>query len=64
VLPEPVGELGVELDEITVDRGDLGGESNDQNGADRFSGQGGELLVGGVDSRGGDSGAVAAAAFA
>jgi hypothetical protein len=64
VLPETIGELGVELDEITIDRGNLGGESNHQSGADRFGRQGRELLVGGVDSRRGDSGAVATAAFA
>jgi hypothetical protein len=58
------GELGVELDEITIDRGNLGGESNHQSGADRFGRQGRELLVGGVDGRRGDSGAVATAAFA
>jgi hypothetical protein len=63
VLLETVGELGVELDEITVDLGYLGGESNDHCGADRFGGQGGELLVGGVDSRRGDGGAVSTAAF-
>ena len=59
---EAAGDVGVDLFEFLVDRGDLGGEPSHQLRSDRLGGQCAPLSLGGIDGHLGDCGAVTGAA--